>query len=445
MPKNNEKNQNIGAHWASPEEIREAGLFEEEGFLLGLNHGRKIIDSSYKHIMFLQPMGHGKGVSIVVPNLLSWSESVIIHDIKSENYQLTSGYREKVLGQKVFLWDPANRRGVTHCYNPLDHLTGEPSDMIQGVDEIQKIAQILVPEDEVYSHDARSLISTLILCVCLDKTIPNTLGSVLWILRTNDLNSYLEDAPDKFGDKLGWFGHMNVGAFLKKNEGDREWLKNVAASALGLWADPQINMTTSRSDFSLEDFNAEKSTLYVGVHPTDSDRLKPLLQIFYQQCISALTLREPVDDRIGVLLLLDELAGLGRMKFIEDAFAFARVYRLKICPLIYNLSSLESIYGHDAINSILANCALKVACCTNDYYTINTLVDLVGDRIITYGDGNIGERPLMLARDVVELPIWNELIISDRLAIKCDKFMYYNDPDFKNRVLDPAAIPSLNI
>ncbi|MDR2077477.1 MAG: type IV secretory system conjugative DNA transfer family protein [Rickettsiales bacterium] len=57
-----------------------------------------------------------------MPTLLSWEESLIVHDFRGENFTITSGYREKSLQQKVFLWDPANRRKATHCYNPLDYV-----------------------------------------------------------------------------------------------------------------------------------------------------------------------------------------------------------------------------------------------------------------------------------------------------------------------------------
>ena len=47
----------------------------------------------------------GKGVSIVIPNLLTYPDSAVVEDIKLENFLYTSGYRRKC-GQEVFLWSP---------------------------------------------------------------------------------------------------------------------------------------------------------------------------------------------------------------------------------------------------------------------------------------------------------------------------------------------------
>lgn len=77
-------------------------LSAEEGLLLGVAKGSKryIVDG-YQHILLLAPSGSGKGVSFVVPNLLLWDESVVVHDIGLENYELTSGWRA-AQGQKIY-------------------------------------------------------------------------------------------------------------------------------------------------------------------------------------------------------------------------------------------------------------------------------------------------------------------------------------------------------
>ena len=41
------------------------------------------------------PTRSGKGVGVVVPTLLSWTGSAIIHDIKGENWQATAGWRSR--------------------------------------------------------------------------------------------------------------------------------------------------------------------------------------------------------------------------------------------------------------------------------------------------------------------------------------------------------------
>ena len=91
--------------------------------LLGKYKGKFLIADGYQHCLLFAPTGSGKGVGFVIPNLLFWRDSVIVHDIKLENYELTSGWRQKNLKQKVYLWNPADPDGVSHCYNPMDWIS----------------------------------------------------------------------------------------------------------------------------------------------------------------------------------------------------------------------------------------------------------------------------------------------------------------------------------
>ena len=108
------------AHWATQSEIKKMGLRSKTGVLLGNYKNQFLVADGFQHILLFAPTGSGKGVGFVIPNLLFWEQSVIVHDIKLENYELTSGWRKKHLKQKVFLWNPASPDGISHCYNPMD-------------------------------------------------------------------------------------------------------------------------------------------------------------------------------------------------------------------------------------------------------------------------------------------------------------------------------------
>ncbi|MDE3038784.1 MAG: type IV secretory system conjugative DNA transfer family protein, partial [Pseudomonadota bacterium] len=148
------------AHWASETEIRRAKLRSKKGLLLGRTGvNNYLICDDFQHILLFAPTGSGKGVGFVIPNLLFWQESVVCHDIKMENHELTSGYRKKI-GQEVFLWNPADPDGVSHCYNPLDWISTKPGQM---VDDVQKICNLILPEQEFWQNEARSLMLGVIL------------------------------------------------------------------------------------------------------------------------------------------------------------------------------------------------------------------------------------------------------------------------------------------
>ena len=84
------------AHWATEPQIRKAKLRAKKGFLLGRTGANNyLICDDFQHVLLFAPTGSGKGVGFVIPNLLFWQESLVCHDIKLENHELTSGYRKK--------------------------------------------------------------------------------------------------------------------------------------------------------------------------------------------------------------------------------------------------------------------------------------------------------------------------------------------------------------
>jgi type IV secretion system protein VirD4 len=322
---------------------------------------------------------------------------------------------------------------------------------LNRIDEIQKISHQLLPENGLHVNEARVLIAVLIESVCLDKTKNNSFGEIYRILSGNDLNNYLESIIARFSDKLGYFCLLNINAFLGKTRENREFIQNLASSALELWADPQIDRTTSSSSFNLANFAREKSTLYVVVHPIDIERLRPLLQIFYQQFISIwVTTNQRSENNSSsranaMLMILDEFESLGRIKSMESIVFYSRGYRLKICPIVHNIDELENVYGYEGACSLLSGCGTRVACCTNNSNTSALIAELVGSKIIPDDNGSRITVPLLLPQELTRLPKEKVIVASDSVAIECDKSLYYEDPTFRDRLLIATHIPSLEI
>ena len=83
------------ARWATALEIGRARLQKKRGLLLGKKGGKYLINDEPLHTLVAAPTRSGKGVGIVIPNLLAWNGSVVVLDIKKENYQLTAGWRRE--------------------------------------------------------------------------------------------------------------------------------------------------------------------------------------------------------------------------------------------------------------------------------------------------------------------------------------------------------------
>jgi type IV secretion system protein VirD4 len=145
------------ARWATAKDIEQAGLFQSAGVFLGRFAGRYLRHQGPDHVIAFAPTRSGKGVGLVVPTLLSWTGSAVIHDIKGENWQLTAGWRSSF--SYCLLFNPNDVRSAH--YNPLLEVRrGE-----EEVRDTQNIADILVdPEGalERRSHWEKTAHSLLV-------------------------------------------------------------------------------------------------------------------------------------------------------------------------------------------------------------------------------------------------------------------------------------------
>src|SRR6202040_4155392 len=119
-----------------------AGLLGEQGIILGQIGARFLTLGGQQGVLLAAPPRSGKGVGVVIPNLLNWSGSVVCVDIKRENWTITAGYRASQ-GHAVFLFDPLAEDGRTARWNCLSYVSPRPE---QRINDIQRIADILYTE-----------------------------------------------------------------------------------------------------------------------------------------------------------------------------------------------------------------------------------------------------------------------------------------------------------
>lgn len=445
------------ARWAKANEVKKMGLRKKNGCLLGKYGGKFLIADDYQHVLLFAPTGSGKGVGFVIPNLLFWNNSVIVHDIKLENYELTSGWRQKHLKQKVFLWNPASPDGISHCYNPLDWVSEKPGKM---VDDVQKMASFLLPEQEFWQNEARSLLVGVMLYLVADDSRPTTLGEALRILRSDDVSYTLAVILDTMGNDIHPVSYMNIASYLQKPDKERGSVTSTATSSIELWANPLIDTTTASSDFNLHEFKKTPHSLYVGLTPDNITRLKPLMGMFYQQAAAFFTARIPTkEDKYGVMMMMDEFPTLGKMDQFQAGIAYFRGYKVKLFLIIQDTQQLKGIYEEAGMNSFLSNSTYRITFAANNMETANLISQLLGNRTATqvsynkpkYLDLNPGarslhvshvQRALLLPQEVIQLARDQQiLLIESQRPIKSTKIFYFKENIFKNRVFKKVDIP----
>jgi type IV secretion system protein VirD4 len=460
------------ARWATNKDIIGAGLFGGSGVTLGRMGSRDLRHDGPEHVMAFAPTRSGKGVGLVVPTLLSWTGSTVVHDIKGENWELTAGWRAKF--SHCLLFNPTDVRSAR--YNPL-------LEVRRGIDEVrdvQNIADILVdPEGALerrnhWEKTSHSLLVGAILHVLYaeqEKTLARVAtflsdpqrpfaATLRRMMTTNHLGS--DDAP---------LVHPVVASsareLLNKSENERSGVLSTAMSFLGLYRDPTVAAVTSRSDWRIADLveAPHPVSLYLVVPPSDISRTKPLIRLVLNQIGRRLTEKlHAVGPHAGsgasrhrLLMMLDEFPALGRLDFFETSLAFLAGYGVRAFLIAQSLNQIEKAYGEH--NAILDNCHVRIAFATNDERTAKRISDALGTAteqraMRNYAGHRLAPwlahvmvsrqetaRALLTPGEVMQLKTTDELVlVSGHPPIRAQKLRYYEDPRFAARVLPAPGL-----
>lgn len=445
------------SQWSTQADIKRAGLRSKEGMLLGKDKYGLYISEGFQHCLLFAPTGAGKGVGFVIPNLLFWSHSVFVHDIKLENYELTSGWRAKQ-GQKVFVWEPSNPEGITHCYNPIDWVSDKPGKM---VDDVQKIGNLIMPKQEFWENEARSLFVGVVLYLLADDTKTKSFGEVVRTLRSDDVVYHLSIGMDALGNIMHPVGYMNLAAFLQKADKERSGVVSTLNSGLELWANPLIDSATASSDFNVMEFKKTLNTVYVGLTPDNISRLQKLMQVFYQQSSEFLSTKMPnvKEEPYGVMYLMDEFPTLGKMEQFKAGIAYFRGYRVRLFLIIQDTQQLKGAYEDSGMNSFLSNSYFRVTYSANNYETAQLISQLCGNKTVKQvsksGSGSLfskgggsskseseTSRALLLPQEVMQLSRDEQIVLIESFPpIRSKKIKYYEDKFFTERLIEPVFVP----
>lgn len=404
----------------------------KNNILLGYNADNKklfVEDNDYSHIMLLAPHGSGKGVCFVIPGLLAFEESAIVHDIKMENYELTSGYRASI-GHKIFLWNPLGEKNKTNRYNPLDFISSDPTKII---DDIQKLAHLLIKDRSDYAVCAQNLFTSLVLYLGANTARAKSFGEIARML-IGDLTQELSDANEKLKNDLHPFAHSQIKSFLSKDKHEQNSIIRVLSNYLAPWNNTLIDYATSKSDFDIADFKKNKTTLYVGLNPTDSARLQPVMQLFYDHSLERLATTASElgynDENGGVCLFMDEFYSLGKLEMMAAAVSYFRGYKIKLFLIAADIESIENVYGENGASAIISDCDTKIFFAAKSFKTANNISQLCLNK-----SNNL---ELISWQEAMNLSTDSQIILRNgEQPIISKKVFYYEDEEVKKKIMTP--------
>lgn len=476
------------ARWADAKEIKKSGLLQGKGVVFGLTQdGRYLRHDGAEHILCMAPTRSGKGVGIIIPTLLVWRHSVLVTDIKGENWGLTAGFRQKHLGNRVLKFDPTDDSGTAAKFNPLSEIRIRTRSEVR---DTQNLADILVDPQGTgqLDHWAKTGHALLV-------------GVALHLLYINestklaDLASFLSNPEMEFEETLEVmknYEHVSNADFfqelygkrtkvhpivaesaqelLNKSDNERSGVLSTAMSFLSLYRDPIVASNTAYSTFTIADLmNHEKPvSLYLVVPPSDINRTRPLIRMILNLVVRQLTEKMEFSEGKAVqlykhklLLLLDEFPALGRLDAFEAALAFIAGYGLKSLLIVQSLNQLNKTYTNQ--NSIVDNCHIRIVYTPNDEKTPEFISKLLGTKTEVIENKSYQSsfmkvmpksvsittqetaRQLLTPGELTQFPNHEEIVLVAGIPpIRARKVKYYEDKNFKSRLMEaPNASDNL--
>lgn len=445
--------------------------------------GQYIYYYGQQFLMLYAPTRSGKGVGIVIPNCLNYPESLVVLDIKLENWFLSSGYRKKVLGQECYLFCPAGyveneeraKAGEyrSHRWNPMDYVS---RDALQRQTDLRKIASVLYPlsggDNDVWNTSAMNLFIGLALYL-LDKeqeaqeTLTVSIAKVLksatpggdlaaWMRKTLAKDSAVSaEARDYFE------------IFMAAPDKTRGSIMSNFTNGLDIFANPVTAAATSASDFDIRRLRKDKMSVYLGLTPDSLVTHKKLVNLFFSMIVNENTKELPEQNpelKYQVVLLEDEFTSMGRVEIIQKSIAYTAGFNLRYVFILQNKGQMEDdkLYGKEGTETFIKNCAVEIVYPPRDVDdTVNEISERCGvydhkikrksksDNRGSAGGSNstnydVISRAVLLPDEIVSLgKIKNksetmkvrEIILSEVCyPFIADKIVYFEDPVFMERV-----------
>lgn len=459
-------------------EIKKAGLVARDSYdktiLVGQYKERGkneyLCYGGYQFVMLAAPTRSGKGVGIVIPNCLNYSDSLVVLDIKLENFDKTAGFRAKS-GQEVYLFAPYDECAAerqlgkaapmrTHRYNPLGYVSEDPVDRIGDIDSIaQAFYNNPNSKDKFFDEQAKDLFRGITLLVLETPGIPHTLGEVF---RQSSgygkaLPEHLNEMIEKAKAEGRPYSDECVAAISRVctlSDNTFAGVKGSMQVPLMPWANARVDAATSANDFDLRDVRKRRMTIYVGITPNKLAEAKNIINLFFDQLINLNTKTLPQQDKslkYQCLMILDEFTAAGKINQIAQSISYQAGYNMRVLTIIQNKSQLEDVYGKPGALTLMSNHALMIMYAPSPVVQsdANEYSEMLGYQTVknTSHSRSFGKqgsrsdstsdqkRALMLPQELKEMDMWEEIVsLEHTKPIRCAKIKYFEDPTFTARV-----------
>lgn len=447
---------------------------EDTALVVGKKEGQFVYFNGQQFALLAAPTRSGKGVGIVIPNLLSYQGSVVVLDIKQENFDLTSGFRARY-GQSVYLFNPFAEDRRTHRWNPLSYVSRDPAFRIS---DVQSIAAMLYPvsdlhKDPFWANQAQNAFVAFALYAFEQAAyLAEQYGAPFDEPTMGGLYRLASGRPGQefkaYLAELAAWPHLSASArtafatLLGQANETFASIMGTFKEPLNPWLNPVVDAATSGNDFDLRDVRRKKMSIYVAIQPNKLAESRLILNLFFSQLINQNTRELPQANpelKHQCLLLMDEFTSIGRVDIIASAVSFMAGYNLRLMPIIQSMAQLESTYGKENARTIMTNHALRIIFAPREQQDANEYSEMLGytgmrkdsvsrsrSRESSYTRSESEERrALMLPQELKAMGDDKQILLVEGMAhpVMSDKIRYFKEAAFKDRLLPKADVPML--
>ncbi|HEX7643241.1 MAG TPA: type IV secretory system conjugative DNA transfer family protein [Burkholderiaceae bacterium] len=462
------------ARFAGKGELSKHGMFKASanGILVGKFKNELVRLSGQQFVILAAPTRSGKGVGIVIPNLLEYGESMVVLDIKQENYEITSGWRASQ-GQEIYLFNPFAEDRRSHRWNPLSYVSSDPS---FRVSDLMSIAAMLYPDGsddqkfwvsqsrnaflafslylfEKWEHDEKQMVAE-------KYRLQRTLGQIYKLSSGDgtDLRKFyqkLANEPFLSGNAKGAFANL-----LSQAEETFASIMGTLKEPLNAWINPVLDAATSADDFLLTDVRKKKMTIYIGILPNKLAESRLIVNLFFSQLINVNTKELPQNNKElkhQCLMLMDEFTSIGKVNILASSVSYMAGYNMRLLPIIQSMAQLDATYGKEVARTLITNHALQILYAPREQQDANDYSEMLGYTTVRKENVTRGRetsrseseerRALMLPQELKAMGQETEIFLYEGIPhpVKCEKIRYYQDKYFVKRLKDKVPIPMLSI
>ena len=456
------------AHWANEKEMRKMGLRDRKGLILAVKGRDYIRTNAPLSVLVYAPPGSGKTAGIIIPSLISCSNSAIVHDPKGELYAKTQKRRSEF--SKIIKFSPGELGSLK--WNPFskEELPKEWADIEVHVD---RVSNTVIPDNpknpgEHWPKAGRKFFMFWALFL-IHRDGATSLPAILRApFETSDIKETIAIILDEHESSLPERIRLGGNSILNTPDGEFGSIVSTFETNLSIFFDSRVAENMSGSDFTLMDLRKERTTIYITVKNSDQTRLKSIMALFFETCTLAMLDHEPTKDEFPVTAYLDEFVRMARMQELLEMPAIGRSYKFNAVYICQSFSQIIDIYGQAGADQLKNTCSYHVFFAQNEQKVADdiskSIGDLTRDRVSESGSGRgMGKNKslssegfkLIMPQEIMSLPFGTVLICQQNnfeTPVKAQSAFWFKDAALKRHIQDidyqdistePAAAPTV--